>query len=74
MTEREKLLRLADFMVEDIMAMSDEEILAEVSEEEIAEAMRIRDRVLEAAHCGGLSDLGIRILGFDAHGEQGVEK
>lgn len=33
MTDRQALLRLADFMVEDIMAMSDEEIIAEMTEQ-----------------------------------------
>lgn len=46
MTDREKLLRLADFMVEDIMAMSDAEILAEVTPAEIEEAKQMAARIL----------------------------
>lgn len=37
---RDPLMNLADFMVEEIMSMSDEEILAEVSPEEVAETRR----------------------------------
>lgn len=40
------LLNLADFLIEDILAMSDEEILAEATPEEIAEAKCLRDEVL----------------------------
>lgn len=33
MTERSKLLRLADFLAEDIMAMTDEDLLAEAEDD-----------------------------------------
>lgn len=59
------LMNLADALVEDVLAMSDEEIMEEVSEEELAEAYRARERALESAHNGGLSDFGLHVLGFD---------
>jgi hypothetical protein len=48
-TAREGLKRLADALVNDTLEMSDEEILAETTPEELAEALRIRDKAL-AAH------------------------
>lgn len=58
---KDPLMNLADALVEDIMQMSDEEILAESSPEEIEEAKQARDRALaladrpffECPHCGG---------------------
>lgn len=48
-TAREGLRRLADALVNNILEMSDEEILAEATPEELAEALRIHDRALRAA-------------------------
>lgn len=62
---KKQLLNLADALVEDVLAMSDEEVMEEVSEEELAEAYKARERALEAAHNGGLSAFGIRVLGLE---------
>jgi hypothetical protein len=51
-TEAEMWARLADFLVEDLMAASDEEILAESSPEEIAEAKRELTAAIIRAECG----------------------
>lgn len=47
LTVQDQLRNLADAMVDDIMAMSDEEILAETTPEELADAIRIRDKVIQ---------------------------
>lgn len=62
---KDPLMNLADALVEDVLAMSDEEIMEEVSEEELAEAYRARERALEAAHNGGLSAFGVHVLGLE---------
>lgn len=59
---KDPLMNLADAIVEDVLVMSDEEILAETSDEELAEAMKIRERALEAAHNGGLSAFGNAVM------------
>lgn len=41
-----------DFMIEDIMTTSDEEILAETSPEELEEVRQTMDRAIEAAMMG----------------------
>lgn len=49
---KDGMQNLVDFMVEDIMAMSDEEILAEVAPEEIERMRLIMDREIEKALLG----------------------
>jgi hypothetical protein len=51
-TEREMMERLADFMVEELMNMSDEEILAESTPEEIEVARRDLKAAILKAECG----------------------
>lgn len=46
---KDPLMNLADALAEDILSMSDEEILAESTSEEIAEARKMHDRALAAA-------------------------
>lgn len=49
---KDGIQNLVDFMVEDIVAMSDEEILAEVSPEDIQRVRACFDRALEQAIFG----------------------
>ena len=48
----EGLQNLIDFMVEDILAMTDEEILAEATPEEIEDAKRMQRQILDMLGAG----------------------
>lgn len=52
---KDPLMNLADAIVEDVLAMSDEEVLAETSEEELADAYKVRQRALDTINNGSAS-------------------